>query len=448
MRRFSLYQRGKTFYVRYWDPNTGTYTPGKSTRETEKRAAMAVAALWDREGFPDGGTVSDFVDIHAIVETIRTGSIDRTHAKRITDALVERGLIASVVIANDGPAAEPLVSYLRGFWAFDTSTYVAEKKAYGQSIGRRHCEDSTGRLVHWERFYGEALLGEVTPESLRRFQMTLRDNGLAARTINAILDAGRVALAWLADRGEIPESPAEGLRRFSGKSKERGILTTKEQKALFSVQWYDERSRVANLTACVGGLRAGEVLALRPADIGDDRLYVRHAWGRVEGLKGTKTGEEREVPIGQEIRRELLRLAADNPHGSGPGRYVFYSDDPAAPMSENILRRGLERALVEMVVPAPQTMTKDEREPFRERQRAALQTFRERGVCFHSWRHAYTTALAAQLELRQVQLATGHRTQAMAEHYSAHRRDEDFQALSEATGKVFRHVLPFKQAAG
>ena len=78
------------------------------------------------------------------------------------------------------------------------------------------------------------------------FQLALKDKGLASKTVNAVVSVGTVALNWLTDRGDIPSNPAKGLRKFSGKSEERGILTMEEARKLFTVPWLDERARVAN----------------------------------------------------------------------------------------------------------------------------------------------------------------------------------------------------------
>lgn len=102
----------------------------------------------------------------------------------------------------------------------------------------------------------------------------------------------------------------------------------------------------------------------------------------------------------------------------------------------------MERALCDMVVPPPSEMTRQDRRKHKEAQQVALRRFKERGICFHSWRHGYATALASSLELRQVQLATGHRTVAMAEHYSNHRREEDFSVTAKTAGEVFRGLIP------
>ena len=61
------------------------------------------------------------------------------------------------------------------------------------------------------------------------------------------------------------------------------------------------------------GLRAGEVLAVQVRDIEEDRVRVRHSWSDHDKLKGTKTGEERAVPLLPEVRTAMLDLARKKP---------------------------------------------------------------------------------------------------------------------------------------
>ena len=152
MRRFNLHRRGKVFCVRYRDEKTKSYTSGISTRETNERAAMATAAYWDNHGFPDGITVQEVTDIHAIIETARTASLDKSHVQKLMSILVDRGMLVGATLNDDDPASELRIAFLRRSWTYDESPYVAEKLAYGQKIGRRHCLDSLVRLSHWARF--------------------------------------------------------------------------------------------------------------------------------------------------------------------------------------------------------------------------------------------------------------------------------------------------------
>jgi len=50
--------------------------------------------------------------------------------------------------------------------------------------------------------------------------------------------------------------------------------------------------------------------------------------------------------------------------------------------------------------------------------------------------------LADRVEQRKLQLATGHRSAAMAEHYSHHAAEADFADVSKAIGEAFSNIIP------
>jgi integrase len=174
------------------------------------------------------------------------------------------------------------------------------------------------------------------------------------------------------------------------------------------------------------GHRSGEILALRREDIGEDRIYVRHSWSVQDGLKGTKTSKERIAPLIPSIREELLALADSNPHG--PDGFIFYGLLPDKPMVGNIFLDEFYAALEKIGI------TKEER--------------KERGLCFHSWRHYFTAQLAAKLDARIVQQATGQATTEMLEHYANHELEGQLESLNKAADEVFRNVISFKKKAG
>lgn len=78
----------------------------------------------------------------------------------------------------------------------------------------------------------------------------------------------------------------------------------------------------------------------------------------------------------------------------------------------------------------------------------AREYWREQAVVFHSWRHYFATHLANRIEMRAVQLATGHRSPSMAEHYAAHAQEHDFAEVSKAIEGAFGGVIPFKNPMG
>jgi integrase len=186
--------------------------------------------------------------------------------------------------------------------------------------------------------------------------------------------------------------------------------------------------------AATTGLRLGEIRALCAEDIDELILHVRHAWTEKDGLKTTKTGESRRVPLLPSIKTELLSLLAESPHG--PEGYIFWDvEDASRPCSYSALAYNLRKMLVRLRVGA--NSTEDER-------RKVEEYWDMRAVTFHSWRHYYSARMADKLEARTIMLATGHRTQAVFDAYAEHALESDMARLAATTADVFSSILSFK----
>lgn len=171
----------------------------------------------------------------------------------------------------------------------------------GYKLGKRHAQKSGNRIArNWEPFFKGRILNTITREDIKKFSLwlgeTKNDKGekYSANYLNGILIAGFTALKWAAAEKIIPVDPTEGLLRFSGSTKKRGVLTPQEAAELFAMPWKDERVRITNHLSATCGFRLGEVLALRESDLDPVKpvLYVRHSWS-IDGLKAPKTNEER-----------------------------------------------------------------------------------------------------------------------------------------------------------
>jgi len=441
--QWSMYRRSGIYYVQLKNGRTGKYMSARSTGKTNKQDALLVVAEWLRTGIPavGSGTKRDavtFLSTDSILQSIRNTDLTTHDAARIVDALKDRGLVLSAVVAGT-KGSESFVSFLTRFWTYDQSPYVAQKLAHGHRIGKRHALESLNRVrKHWAPAFASKLLAEVKREELREFGAHLAEIGLTAGSVNKILTVGSTALKWAADSSAIESNPAAGIMKYSGTPKKRGVLSPDEARTLFELKWRDERSRVANLVAAVTGLRAGEVRALQVRDIGQDRLFVRHSWNDIDGLKSPKNGEQRVVPIFPAIRDELLALARTTPHGFDDESFVFPSTLQNRPCELIVFLRGLREALTMLSIGESADATKIKR---------AADAWKSRGVVFHSWRHFYAARLADKIDIRRVQLATGHKSAVMAEHYAEHALDADFQAVSEAVGDAFSNIVPFRKAA-
>jgi len=358
MRRFSYFKRKNSpyYYVQLRNPVTGKYLPPRSTRQKEVSEALLVISEWLKHGFPeasDGGRkgISDVIKLDTILTYIKDTPLSFADVQKIAEALEKKESVESIQVKGQNGDSLKLVDFLELFWDYDSSGYVREKHAYGHSIGRRHCYEQSHRLKHWRSFFpGAVQVRDLTRTQLLEFQLYLKEKkGLSPKTINMILDAGTVAFAWLKERGDIDENPAEGLRKFSGRSTKRGILSLDEVRSIFPIPWKDERARVPNLVAMTTGLRAGEILAQKMKNVEENKIHVRHSWSTQDGLKPPKNGEERTVPIVKSVYTALSRLAAHNPHG--PNEYIIYQANPGRPCDNKVFCEGLYDALANIKLP-------------------------------------------------------------------------------------------------
>jgi integrase len=370
--KFYIFKRkaDPVYYVRFTNEAGGTLTE-RSTGCKGRDAAIFTVSNWLRDGLPPNrrrGNRPRLIETETTLQTIlkaiaKADTLDADAALEIVKALRERGLINTPAV-KAGPGNVDFIGFIEKFWSYDESPYVREKLAHGQKIGRRHCEEMLNRIrLYWVPAFTNKKLNAITRNDLREFSLRLSGarikpehykgrfvEKLSASAINKILIAGSTALNWAYHNELIPHSPAESLRKFSGTSKKRGILTPSEAAEVFAVSWLDKRAYVGNLLAMTCGLRSGEVLALRKSDIGTDglTLNISHSWGRADGLKCPKNGEERRTPLLPGVRDALADLAGENPWGQDDG-FLFYSTaKPDVPMDCKFLLDGL-RAAIEAV---------------------------------------------------------------------------------------------------
>lgn len=87
-RRFSFYLRGKFFYVQFYNPDLKKYSSGRSTRQTQKNAALLVVAKWLETGIPEPGTIKKrpIETVHTVdslLATIRNAELTYRDAEKI-----------------------------------------------------------------------------------------------------------------------------------------------------------------------------------------------------------------------------------------------------------------------------------------------------------------------------------------------------------------------------
>lgn len=420
---FSLYRRGGSPYysVKFRLP-TGGYSKVRSTGKADRDEAIKVALGWLASGehLKDAKTIAK----EKKKAELRSALISDEDLMLAVEELKRRGAIKGVIL-KDTPEARNAYLYALDFWDWEKSDYIAEKLRQNHSMHKHHARQCRAHVERfWKKHVGNKMLAEVRRSDIDRAIRELFESPLAGHSKNAIIRSFTVALKWAFNHEEIPKDITKGIVFFSEKSREREILTPEMARAIFSVEWKDERARLANVVAMLTGMRSGEIRALKPRDIGENCIYVRHSWNDEEGLKCPKNGEERTVQIPfDSVISDLAALYEKNPFREGADEFIFYSTMPHKPIDADILIDGLRDALTKI----------------------GLKEETAKKYTFHAWRHFFATYMGGKVETKLLQMQTGHKTKMMLEHYQSHERDTDAQAIRAAQVDVFAPMLGERQ---
>jgi integrase len=453
-RKYYLFKR-KTgvFHAAILDRQGKTVATLSTGCRKERDAAMTVAG-WLHGGLParkkgrppSGGaegtrSAAAAEGLAGILRAVeKAADLDAGGALEIAKALRGRGLLEFNPVKT-GKGNADLPRFLETFWDYEKSPYIRERLDHGYSMGRRHAAEMLGRVkLYWTPYFQGRTLAGVTEEDIDGFCSFLArpkeavkpegrggktGNLLAPASISKIMTAGQTAFRWACHKRMIAANPCVGLLRYQGKPKKRGILSMGEANAVLKhTAWNDRRACVGNLLASTTGMRAGEVLAFRLSDITPDRkwVHVRHSWSPYDGLKDTKTKEDRLVPLLPEVLAGLESLAGENPFG--PEGFVFYSAHENQPMDEKFLIGGLRDSC----------------------ERAGID-WKGRNICFHSWRHFFSTYEKTKMTAQKAMLLTGHKSAGVFESYSGHTVDSEMTELYDTTQEVFAGLFGGREAA-
>ena len=272
-----------------------------------------------------------------------------------------------------------------------------------------------------------------------------KGQGKSRQTVAHVRQATRIVLDVLRREGEISSNPVDDatMPRFrTATRKERAVLTDEELGAYLGFVHplkqhrmpVLERQTMACVARCFGGLRTGDLHALDWSAF--DIAQGGFEWGWAPRRK-TKRPQLLEVP---EMLREILRDWWER-HGRPLEGPVFPSRRgrragavKGKTSHANAFRRDLRRAFGADVW-NPQTGQFEHTRPLTRRERELFEeTDFTLPVDFHSWRRAFTQALAdADVNAQQATALAGHAS------LSAHAR---YLASSGKLRKVPEAALP------
>jgi integrase len=456
MRQFSFYKRDGIFYACFRDPATRERLPGRSTGKDNRDEALVVVHQWLEKGLPlpvtaplpvkqelKAKALAAHLEVSQLLTEIKVANLDHQDVKKIEAILMDKGLI-SMMVLHRFPEAELFTDFLTRFWTFEESPYVKERLSHKLKIGRTHTKLSLERVKrYWIPYFEGRSIGEIQREDLQKFSnWLLKENPDASGvTLKHIFDVGITALRWALANGVIRYNPIEKLTPYSQKLRKRGILKPEEVVKLFNLEWDDPRALLVNIVAMSTGMRIAEILALRVENIGEKYISVENSYSWFDGLKCTKTGEPRIVPVIPEIRDAMRKMGNLNPHDN---RFIFFCNNPERPWDQEMPALALKKMLIRMKAGdrPPKNTPKDEIREWEKKRDDAAAYWKQRNVVFHSWRHFFSAELSKRLKARQVMMSTGHKTEAVFWEYARHILDGDMLELAQTQGQIFGKLLP------
>lgn len=410
---FSLTVRSSSpyYYVRFRNEQTGGFLSWVSTKE--KNYSRALRKAWDMYNAMQSGRELAKISFY---DTIRKSDYTKEDVEKFLEDFQRKGFVTSFVMKDEGFLNTPALQWLVDFWNPEKSVYLREKQRKGQSVHKKHTENSAAFITnHWAEIIGEKTLGEIDRKVIQEQFDRLDGMQLNGNTENHVLRAVLTPLKWAFNNELIPRDLSKGWVMYKARYKKRAILTMEMARSVFRVSWDNDMARLASMLAMCTGMRCGEILALTADDLEERTIYVRHSYSMKDGLKCTKNGEERRVWIPFPFIMEQLRhYSRTNPYQNGAG-YIFWGLCPDKPIDGKIFLKFFRRALVI----------------------AGMDEAEARQITFHAWRHFYTAYMADRVNQKALQGQTGHKTVAMLEHYAAHQTAEDAVLIMSAQSEIF-----------
>ena len=292
-----------------------------------------------------------------------------------------------------------LSEYSVGWWDMKTCRYLKSR------IARRKISVSYARQArrylekHLIPEFGKSRLDTITSREIDSWMMSYLDRGWAANSVNLMFTILKIMLGMAVKEELLDRNPCDSVQRALVRTKPVEIMTVAEVKRMFEPVdlervWGDEMHYTLNMLAATTGMRIGEVLGLRGERVSSEYVEVSQQFNGYRELTETKTHDSRYVTIPAVVARGLARLKELN-----GDEFLFSTDGGKTPISRSQVRDRFRRALGEVgIAPVEQS---------------------RRGLTFHKWRHFFNTTLRmGNVTDAKVRKLTGHKSEAMTDHYT------------------------------
>ena len=336
-----------------------------------------------------------------------TGMHTRAAAMQVIQERMFSGTLITDRLCWDRKGSpETLADACRDFYIEGRCPIAREKEFRGKPYTDRVLKENRQRLdLHILPYLGEKRLCDITVATIKGWLHTLQDKGLSNSTINRVRNTAIPVFDSLAEQELIPSNPVRSVKPMSVSSiSSRDAFTDKEIKAIFSVEWGSPLARLACLLAACTGMRIGEVRALRPMDIVDGAVLIRHSATEDGKLKSTKSGKSRICALPEGLEKALKAYCR--------GRNdLIFTTNGTAPVSGTYINGYLRDAMAKAGID-------------------------DSGLSFHSFRHYFNSRLVgAGVSGELVRAVIGHQSEAMTDRY-LHLRSDQLEAVRKVQESI------------
>lgn len=237
-------------------------------------------------------------------------------------------------------------NYTKDWFDYDDCEYIRGQLARGKTYSRTKSIQQRSRLVNsMIPFLGNLNMNRIEPKHIELWLIKLKEKKLSNSSINLYLSTLRLIFNYALNKGDINKSPAQSIKNLKNDSRARNTLTKEEIDKLFDENkiddiWYNRTQYMMNYLAYRTGMRLGEIQALKPENIMKDHIIIKYSWDRKYGLKSTKSGNPRIVPITKDLYKLLYAISKES-----DSEYLFYNTRSKRPYTAAMFGRYLLMAL-------------------------------------------------------------------------------------------------------
>lgn len=204
--------------------------------------------------------------------------------------------------------------YTKNWFIYDKCSYIQSKLIRRYSYSRSNADKNRTFLINKILpYFGKYYIKDITTAHIEDWLISIKKTGVSNVSANHYLSTLRIIFNEAYRKDDLLLNPIKAVQPLSADSRKKEILTTPEVTLLFDTRnrikiWPKDIYYLFNLTATQTGMLIGEIQALRIENIHNDHIVVKHSWDRRYGLKGTKTGTERIVPISKDLYSALFNF--------------------------------------------------------------------------------------------------------------------------------------------